>query len=160
MSQATAPTRPGMPPATPPRPLARRKADILRLLTTDNHLWLASAADDQAHMVPLAFAWDGSQLIMMTRRQSRTVTNLRRRGHARAALGSTRDVVIVDGSVTFSEPGDASAEVRELFARLPLNPERVPGVIAVHLVPERILAWRGMSEMAERTVMAEGRWLV
>ncbi|UNO40752.1 pyridoxamine 5'-phosphate oxidase family protein [Streptomyces sp. MST-110588] len=152
---------PSAPPAgfPPPRTPAARRADVERMLTEENHLWLATAGPDGPHLVPLAFAWDGTFLHMMTKRGSRTVTNLRRTPRARASLGSTRDVVLVDGEVECVEPGEAAPEVRALFARLPLNPERVPGVIALRLRPERVLAWRHMGEMPGRTVMSGGRWV-
>ncbi|MEU5210194.1 pyridoxamine 5'-phosphate oxidase family protein [Streptomyces sp. NPDC020742] len=150
------PSRPEFP---PPRPLAARRADVERMLTEEHHLWLATSGQDGPHLVPLAFAWDGASCHMMTKRGSRTVANLRRTPRARASLGSTRDVVLVDGEVELTEPDEAAPEVRALFARLPLNPERVPGVIALRLRPQRILAWRHMGEMPERTVMAGGRWL-
>jgi hypothetical protein len=149
--------RPGPEPA-PPRSTAGRRADVLRMLSTERHLWIASAEDSRAHLIPLAFAWDGAAITMVTRRSSRTVRNLRRAGRARVALGSPRDVVIVDGPVSFSEPADADPRLREIFATLPLNPERVPGAIGVHLAPQRIMAWRGLAEMRDRTVMADGRW--
>jgi hypothetical protein len=128
------------------------------LLGTERHLWLASAAGSLAHLIPVAFAWDGAVITMVTRRGSRTARNLRESGHARVALGSPRDVVIIEGTVSFSEPATAPPDVRAAFASLPLNPERLPGAIGVHLTPLRILAWRGLAEIADRTIMADGHW--
>jgi hypothetical protein len=150
---------PGAPMADPPRPPSQRRDDVLHMLKTERHLWIASAADDRAHLIPLAFAWDGTAIIFLTRQTSRTVQNLRKSEHARAALGSSRDVVIIEGPVSFSEPADASASLRAVFATLPLNPEKVPGTVGVHLTPQRILAWRGLSEIGSRTIMAGGQWL-
>ncbi len=143
----------------PPRSPQTRRADVERLLRTENHLWLATSGQDGPHLVPLAFGWDGTRLIMMTKPGNRTAANLRADPRARASLGSTRDVVIVDGLVTIGDPADAPAETKALFARLPLNPERVPGVVALWLTPHRIQAWRHFGEMPGRTVMADGTWL-
>ncbi|HXP20736.1 MAG TPA: pyridoxamine 5'-phosphate oxidase family protein, partial [Streptosporangiaceae bacterium] len=143
----------------PPRSAGQRRTDVQHMLSTQRQLWLASAAGDQAHLIPLAFAWDGTTITMVTRRTSRTARNLRASGYARAAVGSPVDVVIIEGPVSFSEPAEAAAQTRAIFATLPLNPERVPGAIGVHLTPRRILAWRGLAEIADRTVMADGTWL-
>jgi hypothetical protein len=142
----------------PPRSRAQRRDDVLRALSTERQLWIASASGDQAHLIPLAFAWDGTTIVMVTRRTSRTVTNLRKSGRGRAAIGSPRDVVIVEGPVSFGEPAAAPEAIRALFATLPLNPERVPGTIGVYLTPRRILTWRGLAEMGDRAIMVDGRW--
>ncbi|GAA3428081.1 pyridoxamine 5'-phosphate oxidase family protein [Streptosporangium sandarakinum] len=161
MSPVPAPavSRTGPPAGPPPRPAARRRADIEEMFTGERHLWLATAGPDGPHMIPLAFAWDGTDLVMMTKRGSRTVANLRRTARARAALGTARDVVLVDGPVSLREPAELPGRVRALFDRLPLNPDRVPGVIALCLRPERISAWRGLPEIPGRTVMSGGDWL-
>jgi|HubBroStandDraft_4_1064222.scaffolds.fasta_scaffold16454_2 hypothetical protein len=150
---------PGAHGADPPRSPCQRRDDVLHMLSTERHLWIASAADGRPHLIPLAFAWDGGTIIFLTREASRTVQNLRKSGQARAALGSSRDVVIIEGPVTFSEPADASGGLRAVFAALPLDPDRVPGAVGVHLTPQRILAWRGLGEIGGRTIMAGGEWL-
>ena len=141
-----------------PRSPGKRRADVLHLLSTERQLWIASAADDRAHLIPLAFAWDGTTITMVTRRTSRTVQNLRKSPHARAAIGSPRDVVLIDGPVSFMEPAGAPPALLALFATLPLNPEKVPGAIGVHLLPRRSMAWRGLAEIGDRTIMADGHW--
>jgi hypothetical protein len=129
------------------------------MLSTQRQLWLASAAGDRAHLIPLAFAWDGATITMVTRENSKTVRNLATAGYARAAIGSPTDVVLVEGPVILADPAQATPAVKAVLATLPLNPERVPGAISVQLTPQRILAWRDLSEMPGRTVMADGRWL-
>jgi hypothetical protein len=141
-----------------PRSPVERREDVLHLLSTERQLWIASAAHGRAHLIPLAFAWDGATITMVTRRNSRTVQNLRESHHARVAIGSPRDVVIIEGPVSFQEPAEATAELRALFATLPLNPERVPGAIGVQLAPQRIMAWRGLAEMSDRAIMTDGHW--
>jgi hypothetical protein len=150
---------PGTRTADPPRSLAQRRDDVLHMLAAERHLWIASAADGLPHLIPLAFAWDGTTIIFVTRRTSRTVQNLRKSARARAALGSSRDVVIIEGPVSFTEPADADAGLRAVLATLPLDPEKVPGAVGVHLMPQRILAWRGLNEIGSRTIMAGGQWL-
>ncbi len=149
----------GRPSSAPPRSPAERRADVEHMLTQERHLWLATAGDGRPHLVPLAFVRNGDELLMISKRGSRTIGNLRTNPFARASLGDPRDVVIVEGEAELVEPDAIPEEVRALFARLPLNPDRVPGAIAVRLRPTRIQAWRHFGEMAGRTVMADGRWL-
>ncbi|MCC2274779.1 pyridoxamine 5'-phosphate oxidase family protein [Streptomyces sp. ET3-23] len=146
-------------PAEPPRPVAQRREDVLALLETERHLWLASADADRPHLVPFAYAWDGECLTILTRRTSRTVRNLQGSGLARVALGTARDVVLVDAAPEFIEPEEADERTSALFASLPMDPRRVPGVIGVRLRPRRILAWRSLSEMRDRVVMRDGHWV-
>lgn len=146
--------------AATPRTVAQRKADVLDRLAAEHHVWIASANEDSdAHLVPLAFVWDGTRLWMATHERNRTLRNLRRTGRARAALASTQDVVIIEGTVSFAPPTDIAPDFGTTFAKLPLDPRRVPGTICVQLTPRRILAWRSPAEMPDRTVMADGRWL-
>jgi hypothetical protein len=149
----------GRPPSAPPRSPADRRADVERTLAQERHLWLATAGDGRPHLVPLAFVQNGDELLMISKRSNRTVANLRTNPFARASLGDPRDVVIIEGTVELAEPDATPEEVRALFAQLPLNPDRVPGAIAIRLRPSLIQAWRHFGEMAGRTVMADGRWL-
>lgn len=146
-------------PTEPPRSVAQRREDVLALLQNERHLWLASADADRPHLVPFAYAWDGECMTILTRRTSRTVRNLQGGGLARVALGTARDVVLVDAKPEFIEPGEADEKTSALFASLPMDPRRVPGVIGVRLTPQRILAWRSFSEMRDRVVMRDGRWM-
>jgi hypothetical protein len=140
----------------PPRDPATRRADVVRLLETERHLWLASAAGDQPHLIPVAYAFDGRDLVVLTRRTTRTVKNLERSGgRTRIAVGTTRDVVMIDAQASVGRPEDEPAE---LLARLPLDPERVPGAVVLRLTPRRIQAWRGFAEMKDRLVMVDGEW--
>jgi hypothetical protein len=148
--------RPG---GKPPRDPARRIADVLQTLRTQRHLWLATAEGGHPHLVPLAYVWDGLQLLCVTKEGNRSVRNLRASGTANVAIGTPHDVVLIEATVTVSDPGAASAELAAAFDRLPLNPARVPGTILLHLRPERISAWRELSEMPGREVMRNGSWV-
>lgn len=147
------------PAANPPRDTARRIADVQRTLRTERHLWLATAAGDAPHLVPLAYVWDGTELLCATKKANRSVRNIAASGTARVAVGSARDVVLIDAAVTTADPASAPPEVTAAFDRLPLNPARVPGVALLHLRPRRILTWRELSEMPDRVVMCGGTWV-
>ncbi|GAA2273800.1 MULTISPECIES: pyridoxamine 5'-phosphate oxidase family protein [Kitasatospora] len=149
------PVRPG---GANPRSRAQRRADTERLLADERHLWLASGGP-RPHLVPLAYVWDGGVITMVTRRATRTARNLLADGVVRAAFGSATDVVLVDGTVELTEPAEDPADVRARYARLPLDPARVPGAVGVRLTPRRILAWRSLAELEHRVIMDDGVWL-
>lgn len=156
MTQAPPAARTG---GAPPRELARRIADVQQMLRTEHHLWLATARGGLPHLVPLAYVWDGTHLLCATKAGNRSVANLRATGTAKVAIGSARDVVLIEAAVTVSEPGPVSDGLAATFSRLPLNPARVPGVVLLHFRPEKISAWRELSEMPDRVIMRDGAWL-
>ncbi len=91
----------------PPRSRSQRQADVQAKLRDDVDLWVASADETgEAYLVPLSFHWDGAALTLATPRASPTAVNLLRAGRARVALGPTRDVVIVEGTVAELPRGD------------------------------------------------------
>jgi hypothetical protein len=138
-----------------PRPLAQRKADVLAKLDSERNGWL-STGGGQAHLVPLAFVWDGERMVMSTKEDSRTVRNLAENGRARLAVGSPTDVVLVDGEISVVAASEVAAGQ---YQELPLHPGRVPGCVYLFLTPKRVLAWRDRGEMRDKVVMADGHWL-
>ncbi|MCO1580332.1 pyridoxamine 5'-phosphate oxidase family protein [Crossiella sp. SN42] len=142
--------------SAPPRPPELRAADVRELLRTERHLWLATANGRGPHLVPLAFTWDGTHVYATTKRRNRSIGNLAGDGRVRLAVGSTRDVVLLDATASVHPPGELPPECT---AGLPLDPGRVPGAVVLRLTPHRIQAWRGLPEIPGRTVMAEGSWL-
>lgn len=149
----------GKPPARDPR---QRKRDTLKRLETDDDAWVASAdRDGIPYMVPMSFVWDGRTLLLATAGTARTARNVQATGRVRMALGPTRDVVIIDGTVeTFSRetvpvgPADAFA-ARHWDARLD-----EPPYLFFRVTPRRIQVWREANETAGRDLMLDGRWLV
>ena len=142
-----------------PRSTAQRKADVLKKLQDDVDLWVASAsATGEAHLVPLSFYWDGARLIFATPENSPTARNLRRAGVARVALGPTRDVVIIDGSLEFIPVPEAAPELVETHA---MACGFRPGLRSVYirLTPIRVQAWREVDEIPGRDAMIDGSWL-
>ncbi len=145
----------------PARSRSQRRIDALTKLSGEVDLWVASA--DEAgctHLVPLSHYWDGSTLTIATPRASRTAANLVRAGRARVALGSTRDVVIVEGPVeaipigTDTRLEDAHAQATGFDPRT-LADEYV----YLRITPHRIQAWREANELEGRELMRGGEWL-
>ena len=144
-----------------PRSRAQRREDTLARLRDDVDVWVASAsADGDAYLVPLSYYWDGSGLLMATPRNSPTGRNLLRAGRARVALGTTRDVVMIEGPVEevtiVGDPqlGDAHASTTGF------DPRALSGDwVYLRLVPAGIQAWREENELAGRRIMRAGEWL-
>jgi Pyridoxamine 5'-phosphate oxidase len=145
----------------PPRSRSRRTADTLERLRRDVDLWVASAsADGEAYLVPLSYHWDGRALTIATPTASPTARNLLRAGRARVALGQTRDVVIVEGTVEAitigADPGLEDAHARSAgFDPRTLRDEYV----YLRITPQEIQAWRESNELDGRVLMRRGRWL-
>ncbi len=147
----------------PPRNSEQRTSDVREKLRDDVDCWVASASGvGDAYLVPLSFHWDGARLLLATPTNSRTARNLRRAGEARLALGPTRDVVIIEGSVTFI-PRDAidDALATAHAQKTGFDPRQIAEeYVYLAVAPRTIQAWREADELAGRFVMRGGRWLV
>lgn len=148
-----------------PRPPEQRKADALaKLAQPAVDVWVATAsADGDAHLVPLSLGWDGDRVILAVERGSVTQRNLARAGRARLALGPERDLVMLDAVVvTIIDVAEAPTPVGDAYAaQADWEPRDAPdGYVYVILAPERIQAWREANEIAGRTLMRHGQWLV
>jgi hypothetical protein len=148
-----------------PRSLEQRKADALTMLRAEGaDAWVASAsADGVAHLVPLSFAWDEEHLVVATEAPAVTTRNILRSGRARVGLGATRDVVMTDVVLDRGVPlPEATADLAERYAEQADWDPRTAGGDFVYLLlrPERMQVWREANEIAGRTVMRAGAWLV
>ena len=146
----------------PARSRAQRKMDVLAKLRSDVDLWVASASEaGSAYLVPLSFYWDDAALTIATPRTSRTARNLVRAGWARVALGTTRDVVIVEGPVQ-AIPIGADAGLEDGHARATgFDPRTLADeYVYLRITPHDIQAWREVNELPGRQLMRRGTWLV
>ncbi|WP_242907729.1 pyridoxamine 5'-phosphate oxidase family protein [Actinomadura terrae] len=145
-----------------PRSLAERQAHARKRLETGFQMWLATGGDGHgAHLIPVAFVWNGSALYTATFAKSRTVSNIKGHPHARVALGDTADVVMIDSSASLVDVPDIDAGIAERYAQVSTDPRTSPEGMFVYLrlLPKRIQVWNGFHEFAGRTVMRDGRWL-
>jgi hypothetical protein len=147
-----------------PRDREDRKADVLAMLHARHRdAWVATASTSgAAHLVPLSYAWDGEQLVLATPRDTPTTRNLEGNGHARIGIGETRDVVMIDASLTgIADTKDVSTAVGDAYAEQADWDPRSSGSALVYLFlrPQRIQAWREANEIAGRTIMRDGVWL-
>ncbi|MGH8968036.1 MAG: pyridoxamine 5'-phosphate oxidase family protein [Actinomycetes bacterium] len=150
------------------RTAGQRKADTLaKLRASAADVWVASAANGdgaaEPYLVPLSLAWIGERVVIALELGSRTARNIRGGGSARLALGPTRDVVVIDAVLDESVPLDgAPTGLADRFAaQADWDPRRSPGeYVYLVLRPVRVQAWREADELAGRTLMRDGSWLV
>ncbi|WP_125777763.1 pyridoxamine 5'-phosphate oxidase family protein [Antribacter gilvus] len=145
------------------RPTAQRKADALaRLSTRHQDAWVATADGGAAHLVPLSIAWVDERLVIALDGTSVTARNLAATVRARVAVGPTRDVVVADVVLEATLPVADAGEVGEAYAAQADWDPRASGGTYQYLVlaPRRIQAWREADEIAGRTIMRDGAWVV
>jgi len=144
---------------TAPRPLAQRMQDARRRLDEDVDAWVATA--DRAgtpYLVPLSFLWNGETLLISTAAGSPTARNLRVGGRARLTIGSTRDVVLIEGTAVVAD--GITGEVADAFAtKTGFDPREQRNYPYFRIRPQLIQAWREVNEIAERDLMVGGEWL-
>jgi hypothetical protein len=151
-----------MRPHPAPRTREQRKQDALTRLREDLDLWLSSASEDgAAYLVPLSFHWDGETIIVAVPHNSPTARNMAGTGTCRIAVGTTRDVVMIDGTAELIAMG-ADPDVEEAHAvGADFDPRGLePQYVYLRVTPTRIQAWREANEIAGRDLMRDGEWLV
>jgi hypothetical protein len=148
----------------PPRPAARRKADALAALSAPAaDVWVATAAGDRAHLVPLSLAWVEERVVLAVADDSATARNLTASGRARLGVWPTRDVVMLDAELEATHPvPEAPEELAAAYAAQADWDPREDGEGYLYLVlrPTRVQAWREANELRGRTLMRDGAWLV
>jgi hypothetical protein len=147
-----------------PRGKEQRKADTLaKLAEPALDGWVSSAAGGGAHLVPLSLYWTGDRMVLALEPTSVTAKNIVAAQRARIGLGTTRDVVMMDLALERAYPmADVPAEIAEGYARQSdWDPREVQGEF-VYLVlrPTRVQAWHEANEIAGRTLMRDGAWIV
>jgi hypothetical protein len=151
----------------PPRSRAQRKGEALaKLAAGEADVWVWSASVDRAvaspYMVPLSLSWIEDRIVVALSATSRTARNIGDCGVARLALGSTRDVVMIDVALDRSVlVGDDDGLVERYAAQAGWDPRTAEsGYVLLVLRPLRIQAWREENELEDRTLMRDGHWLV
>lgn len=145
------------PPAA--RTIEERRRDSLELLDSHTQLWLTTARDGVAHLIPVAYIWDGDRLTMATFARSRTTSNLRASPRARVAVGQPDDLVMIDGDVTLVVPDEMDTDTADRYARVSFDPRHLPGLMYLDMAPRQVQVWNGVHEFHGRTIMADGAWL-
>jgi hypothetical protein len=140
-----------------PRTSDQRRKDTLRRLEQDVDVWVATADGGAPYLVPLSFHWDGESLFLSTLATNPTAKNLTAGGQVRLTLGTTRDVVLIEGVATQVVPSD---EVKAAFAdRTGFDPSTLRNYPYFRVEPRLIQAWREVNEIAGRDLMRDGEWI-
>ena len=145
------------------RDLETRKSDTLAMLATPNvDVWVATAsAAGAAHLVPLSLAWVDDRVVIAVESTSVTARNLKASGEARLAVGPTRDVTMIDAALEREVEVAAEDGLGEAYAaQADWDPRGDTGYVFLVLRPVRVQAWRESNEIAGRTLMRDGAWLV
>jgi hypothetical protein len=142
-----------------------RKADALsKLVAVGANVWAGSASSTgDVHLVPVSHSWNGTEVVLATGPGSRTVSNVTANPKVRLALGGTRDVVMIDALLVEAVPvSEAPASLAEGYAAQAGWDPRTDSANYVYLVlgPERIQVWSEGEDLAGRTVMRNGEWVV
>ena len=149
----------------PARSRADRTRDArARLAAPNGDVWVATASPSgDAYLVPLSYAWDGEHVVIAVQASSTTARNLQVSGQARLGFGPTRDVVLVDATLSRTiAVGDADAAgIGERYAgQADWDPRAdAEGYVFLLLRPSRIQAWCEANELADRLLMRDGAWL-
>ena len=140
-----------------------RKADTLAILATQAiDVWVATASTAGApHLVPVSLGWVDERLVIAVEASSVTARNLTSSGVARLAVGPTRDVVMIDAVLEKAVDVAADDTLGAAYvAQADWDPRGSTGYVFLVLRPVRIQAWREANEIAGRTLMRDGTWLV
>ena len=140
-----------------------RKADTLAILATQAiDVWVATASPAGApHLVPVSLAWVHERVVVAVEASSVTARNLTSSGVARLAVGPTRDVVMIDAVLEKAVDVAADDTLGAAYiAQADWDPRGSTGYVFLVLRPVRIQAWREANEIAGRTLMRDGTWLV
>jgi Pyridoxamine 5'-phosphate oxidase len=146
-----------------PRDRETRKADTMAMLATPAiDVWVATASAAGApHLVPVSLAWVGERVVIAVEGTSATARNLTGSGEARVAVGPTRDVTMIDAVLERAVDVAADEALGAAYvAQADWDPRRDTGYVFLVLRPVRVQAWREANEIAGRTLMRDGTWLV
>jgi hypothetical protein len=142
------------------RSTSERKADTIARLEGDADVWVATANAGRPHLVPLSLAWDGIHVVLATPANSPTARNAATSGDIRLALGTSRDVTIIEAAVEVVPCGQAGVPIAEGYAARTGWDPRGEEVDHVYLIatPRTARAWQNLPELPDRTIMRNGRW--
>jgi hypothetical protein len=148
---------------TDARTTAQRQNDTLELLARNGSGWLATASrDGAAHLIAVSAFWTDGTVVLATRGDSPTASNLAATGSAKLALGSPADAVLLDLDMTERRvSGPASGSLGTAFHdAMGWDPADEPGTWDYFVfAPRRVQAYRGYGERPGATIMHDGKWL-
>ena len=132
------------------------------LATEAIDVWVATAsAAGATYLVPVSLCWTDERVVIAVAVSSPTARNIAASGTARLGVGPTRDVVMIDAVLDRSTAVADDAELGDAYAgQADWDPRTSSGYVFLVLRPVRIQAWRESDEIAGRTLMRDGAWVV
>jgi hypothetical protein len=113
------------------------------------------------YLVQVSLVWVDDRVVIAIPGSSVTARNLRTAGQARLGVGPTRDVVMIDAAVEREVDVVADDALGEAYGgQADWDPRQSTGYVFFVLRPLRLQAWRESNEIAGRTLMRDGAWLV
>ena len=111
--------------------------------------------------MPVSLVWVDERVVIAIPGSSVTAGNLRTSGQARLGVGPTRDVVMIEAVVEKEVDVAADDALGEVYVgQADWDPRQSTGYVFFVLRPLRLQAWRESNEIAGRTLMRDGAWLV
>ena len=144
------------------RSTKERRDDALTRLKTDRNVWVATAGDAGAHLVPLSLCWYDDAILLSTRADRPLAQNIIASCQARVGLGDGDDVVLIDAKACSTNWSDAHPMARRAFAeRTGWDPGEQSGSwVLLCLEPQTVRVWRTVAENLQGSmVMKDGSWL-
>ena len=145
------------------RTLAERTDAVTKALEANEHMWLATAdSSGRPQLIAVATLWDGTDLVVATRVETKTARNLADSGQAKLSHGTPDDVILIDARLESSVPASSAPDdlARRFEQANGWNPREEGDDWGFYrLRPRRIQAYRGYGELEGRDVMKDGRWL-
>jgi hypothetical protein len=113
------------------------------------------------YLVPVSLAWVGERVVIAVEGSSVTARNLIAARAARLGVGPTRDVVMIDAVLEQAVDVAADDALGAAYVeQADWDPRGSTGYVLFVLRPVRVQAWREANEIAGRTLMRDGHWLV
>ena len=133
--------------------------DTRQRLEHDVDAWVATTSPDSPWLIPLSFLWHEDRLLFATNANSPTAVNIGLVRRVRVALGTVRDVVIIDGDAELAPSATLSSAEVEAYTTKHNSDMRTWADTVIHVDPRRVQAWREENEIAGRTIMRIGVWV-
>jgi hypothetical protein len=133
--------------------------DTRQRLDHDVDAWVATTSHDRPWLIPLSFLWHEDRLLFATNANSPTAVNIGLVRRVRVALGTVRDVVIIDGDADLAPSATLSSAEVEAYTTKHNSDLRTWADTVIHVAPRRVQAWREENEIAGRTIMRTGVWV-
>ena len=149
--------------STPLRDAATRKKDVLAVLESQSHYWLAtSSINGRPRIIAVAGWWDGNdELVVTTLGTSVTAKNMAMNPVVTLAHGDPSDAIVIQAQMIDSAAVEDAHDLAEGFKKaMGWDPREMEGWMFFRLRPTGIKAFRGYDEIGGRDVMIRSRWVV